>query len=113
MAQAQIDNFFSRFDEWWEAIGPATRAGLDAQTARISFVAACRMTAQDYLRESTSKVTKQYRFQCGRWKVTVTASNMEAAKLKAIQALDRRAAKFMTTGPRGGWTLSLIKDDHV
>lgn len=39
------EDFFSRLDEWWKGIGPASRASLDAETARLSFVAGCRVVA--------------------------------------------------------------------
>ncbi|NTF07201.1 hypothetical protein G6L37_13700 [Agrobacterium rubi] len=114
MPQARQDDhvIFARFDKWWETIEPSTRASLDVQTARVSFVAGCRLAKNDHLRKGRKRMEK-YRFQAGRWKVRVYAYGIEAAKVKAIQTLDCRAQKFMATAPRGGWNLSLIEDDQV
>lgn len=93
---------FARFDEWWSSIGERSRVGLDGQTARIAFVAGCRAMAKAVPKQVPDRLGKQYRFQCGRWKVTVIAKTAPVAKEKAIEVLDRRAEKFTTSAPVGG-----------
>lgn len=121
----QKQDFFSQFDEWWQEIGPASRSSLDVDTARLSFVAGCRVVAKSQpaadagsqskpaARTTSLRLVRQkYRFRCGRWRITVHASNVDEAKEKALEDLNRRAEKFMTTAPRGGWHLTLMKDDR-
>lgn len=104
---------FAKFEEWWGHLGEQSRAALDERTARMSFVAGCRVTTKAAPKQAVPKQTldrrgKQYRFQCGRWKVTVIAKTPPEAKEKAIEVLNRRAEKFMTSAPVGGWYLSPI-----
>lgn len=97
---------FARFHDWWESIGSQSRAGLDENTARTSFVAGCRITSKASPRQEKEGRGKQYRFRCGRWRVTVIAHSISEAKEKAIEVLDRRAEKFKASAPVGGWRLS-------
>ncbi|MQB19681.1 hypothetical protein DXT90_03435 [Agrobacterium tumefaciens] len=99
---------FVRFDEWWNNIGEQSRAALDERTARTAFVAGCLVTTKAAPKQILDRRGKQYRFQCGRWKVTVVAKTAPEAKEKAIEVLDRRAEKFMISAPVGGWYLSPI-----
>lgn len=113
MPARQTKDFFSQFDEWWQGLGAASRASLNEDTARLSFVAGCRVVAKEKPAARTAAlrlVMQTYRFRCGRWRITVSAANLEEAKAKALVDLDRRAAKFMTTTPRGGWHLVLVKE---
>ncbi|TBN10892.1 hypothetical protein EYC79_18255 [Agrobacterium cavarae] len=99
-------DLFARFDMWWSSIGEQSRAALDEQTARMAFVAGCRVMTKALPKQIPDRRGRQYRFQCGRWKVTVIAKTAPEAKEKAIGVLDRRAEKFMTSAPVGGWYLS-------
>ncbi len=99
---------FIRFDEWWNRRGEQSRSILDERTARMAFVAGCRVTTNSVPKQALDRRGKQYRFQCGRWIVTVIAKAAPEAKEKAIEVLDRRAEKFMISALVGGWYLSPI-----
>ncbi|WP_312405193.1 hypothetical protein [Rhizobium sp.] len=48
---------------------------------------------------------RSYRFQSGRWVVTVSATTFAEAQRLALEKLDERAAKFMAPRPPQGWQI--------
>lgn len=90
-----------KFDEWW-----GTQSELparDRQKALLVFAAACSLVVKP----------TSYRFQAGRWIVTVQARTEDDAKVMALAKLNERARKFMTKTPPGGWGLRRIEGDEV
>jgi hypothetical protein len=91
-------DYFQSFDEWWAKLSPKTRATTSIETARMAFVAGCRVGARP--------TNQTYRYQAGRWKVTVEAVSVGDAKLAAVRKLNERAAKLGATPPEKGWRLT-------
>jgi hypothetical protein len=58
--------------------------------------------------ETPKQKLKPFRFQDGRWVVTVRARTIADARVKASEKLDQRSAKFMAKPPECGWTLRLL-----
>lgn len=90
-----------KFDEWWET--------------QSQFTARDRHKARRMFGDVYSHVVKPqlYRFQSGRWIVTVHARTEDDAKVMAIAKLDQRARKFMAKAPPGGWGLRRLNGDDI
>lgn len=86
-----------RFNEWWGSLDPSTKAALDVETARKAFCAGSR--------EGFKGRRRIYKFQTGRWLVSVTALTESEAKLRAIKAFEERAAKLNVDPPKCGWQI--------
>jgi len=83
------------FDEWWETNPDRTPTKHARDSARLAFLAGCK----------AATVKKRYRFQSGRWVVTVSATTFAEAQRLALQKLDQRAEKFMAARPPQGWQI--------
>ncbi|MBO0142236.1 hypothetical protein JZX87_13800 [Agrobacterium sp. Ap1] len=86
------------FDDWWEAQPEKIPTKRARENARLAFLAGCKA--------ATTK--NSYRFQSGRWVVTVSASTFAEAQRLALQRLDQRAEKFMASRPPQGWQIRQI-----
>lgn len=86
------------FDEWWDANPERIPTKKARAHARLAFLAGCQ----------AATVTKSYRFQSGRWVVTVSATTVAEAQRLALQKLDERAEKFMATRPPQGWQIRQV-----
>lgn len=86
------------FDDWWETNPGRIPTKRARDNARLAFLAGCK----------AATVPKLYRFQSGRWVVTVSATNFAEAQRQAIQKLDERAAKFMSRRPPQGWQIRQV-----
>lgn len=86
------------FDDWWEASPDKISTKRARDNARLAFLAGCK----------AATARKSYRFQSGRWIVTVSATTFAEAQRLAIHKLDERAAKFMATRPPQGWQIRQI-----
>jgi len=86
------------FDDWWEANTDRVPTKRARENARLAFLAGCK----------AATVMKSYRFQSGRWIVSVSATTFAEAQRLAIQKLDQRAAKFMATRPPQGWQIRQV-----
>lgn len=86
------------FDDWWEANPEKIPTKRARDTARLAFLAGCK----------AATTTKRYRFQSGRWVVTVSATTFAEAQRQAIHKLDERAARFMSRRPPQGWQIRQI-----
>jgi len=91
------------FDDWWEANPEKIPTKRARDNARLAFLAGCK----------AATVRKSYRFQSGRWIVSVSATTFAEAQRLAIYKLDERAAKFMTTRPPQGWQIRQISTRRV
>ncbi len=87
-----------RFEEWWTSIDPRVRDKMDAETARKAFTAGCR--------EAFEGRRRVYRFQTGKWKISVSALSKAEAKLRAEKAFEKRAEKANAATPKGGWKIT-------
>lgn len=90
-----------KFDEWWKA--QSELPARDRPKARLVFAAACPLVAKP----------RVYRFQSGRWIVTVQARTEDDAKIMATAKLNERARKFMSKPPIGGWGIRSIDGDEI
>ena len=90
------------FDKFWRSLPPEHQRSANRFVARQAFMAGT---------EQTITVPRPYRFQSGKWRVTVTATSMAAAKIEARKKLDQRAAKLCVKSPSAGWMLTPISDD--
>ncbi|POO54418.1 hypothetical protein CPJ18_02680 [Agrobacterium rosae] len=90
-----------KFDEWWETQNEFTAR--DRHKARRMFAVACTHVVKP----------QSYRFQSGRWIVTVQARTEDDAKVMALAKLNERARKFMTKTPPGGWGIRRIDGDEI
>ncbi len=86
------------FDDWWEANPERIPTKQARDKARLAFLAGCK----------AASVSKRYRFQSGRWIVSVSATTFAEAQRLAIQKLDQRAEKFMASRPPQGWQIRQI-----
>lgn len=91
-------NLIQAFDDWWETNPGRIPTKRARDNARLAFLAGCK----------AATTTKSYRFQSGRWVVTVSATTYAEAQRLAIQKLDERAAKFMSRRPTQGWQIRQI-----
>jgi hypothetical protein len=91
--------FFQAFDQWWEAAPDRLPTKRARDNARAAFMAGCR----------AATVEKDYRFQAGRWIVTVRAPTLAIAKQEAVKILNRRARKIGAIPPALGWKLTQIE----
>lgn len=92
MLKSEIDH---NFENWWKTVRGATDQ--DKARMRLAFVAGCQFV--------DSAKPKTYRFQSGRWVVSVQATSKREAKIIAAAKLTQRAAKLHTSPPQGGWKL--------
>ena len=91
--------FLQAFDEWWEATPDRVPTKQARFNARAAFLAGCKVATEP----------KDYRFQAGRWVVTVRAPTLEIAQQEALKTLDRRARKIGATPPQTGWQLTQVR----
>jgi hypothetical protein len=92
MLKSEIDQ---SFENWWKTARGATEQ--DKARMRLAFVAGCRFV--------DSVKPKTYRFQSGRWVVSVQATSKREAKIIAAAKLTQRATKLQASPPPGGWKL--------
>ncbi len=71
---------------------------------RLAFVAGCKFV--------DSAKPKPYRFQSGRWFVSVQATSKREAKVIAAAKLTQRATKLKSSPPPGGWRLRELEADQ-
>ncbi len=71
---------------------------------RLAFVAGCKFVE--------SAKPKTYRFQSGRWIVSVQATSKREAKVIAYAKLTQRATKLKSSPPPGGWRLRKLAADQ-
>lgn len=98
MLKADIDRNFER---WWRSRSE-TISG-DKETYREAFAAGCNFVEQ--------KKFRPYRFQAGRWRVTVEATSFRDAKSIAIAKLNQRAERLSAPVPASGWKLERLTDE--
>ncbi len=89
---------FDGFDEWWASASVKSRSAAAKEDARRAFIAGSRF----------GNTRKNYRFQAGRWIVTVSATSEREAMTAATEKLNQRAAKLGATPPARGWQLRQI-----
>jgi hypothetical protein len=92
MLKSEIDQ---NFENWWKTVRGATEQ--DKSKMRFAFVAGCAFV--------DSAKPKTYRFQSGRWVVSVQATSKREAKIIASAKLTQRATKLQASPPPGGWKL--------
>lgn len=90
-------NFKRGFEDFWSSLDVHTRKSLGKDKARRAFLAGFRLAA--------FPKSSDFRFQAGRWRVTVRAPSMMEARVEAIKVLDRRAEKLGAIPPEHGWQL--------
>jgi hypothetical protein len=99
MLKSEIDQ---NFENWWKTVRGATEQ--DKSKMRFAFLAGCKFV--------DSAKTKTYRFQSGRWVVSVQATSKREAKIIASAKLTQRAAKLLSSPPAGGWRLRQLETDQ-
>ncbi|MDP9758334.1 MULTISPECIES: hypothetical protein [Agrobacterium] len=99
MLKSEIDQ---NFENWWKTLRGATDQ--DKARMRLAFVAGCQFV--------DSAKPKTYRFQSGRWVVSVQATSKREAKLIAATKLTQRAAKLESSPPPRGWRLRELEADQ-
>jgi len=99
MLKSEIDQ---SFENWWKTVRGATDQ--DKARMRLAFVAGCQFV--------DSSKPKTYRFQSGRWVVSVQATSKREAKIIAAAKLTQRAAKLETSAPPRGWRLRELEADR-
>ncbi|PZU72538.1 MAG: hypothetical protein DI546_13775 [Rhizobium sp.] len=99
MLKSEIDQ---NFENWWKTVRGATEQ--DKARMRLAFVAGCRFV--------DSAEPKTYRFQSGRWVVSVQATSKREAKIIAEAKLTNRAAKLEASPPPKGWRLRELRSDQ-
>lgn len=92
MLKREVDQ---NFESWWQTVKGVTEQ--DKSRMRLAFVAGCHFVE--------SAKPKTYRFQSGRWVVSVKATSKREAKMIASAKLTQRAAKLQASPPTGGWKL--------
>ncbi|MDR6703005.1 hypothetical protein [Agrobacterium tumefaciens] len=92
MLKSEVDQ---NFEIWWQTVRGVTEQ--DKSRMRVAFVAGCRFIE--------SAKPKTYRFQSGRWVVSVKATSKREAKMIASAKLTQRATKLLASPPPGGWKL--------
>jgi hypothetical protein len=76
------------------------RSNIDKAMARRAFKAGVETATRSGL--------PVYRFQIGKWKITIRAPTPAIAKREALQRIEDRAKKYGITPPIGGWKLTPI-----
>lgn len=81
---AEVDAYIrwyseSALDDYWSSLDRDVTKFLDKDQARRIFLAGCRHVANPKMSD--------YRFQAGRWRVTVKAPNVMEARIQAIRTL--------------------------
>lgn len=99
MLKSEIDQ---SFENWWKTVRGATEQ--DKARMRLAFVAGCKFV--------DSAKPKPYRFQSGRWVVSVQATSKREAKVIAAATLTQRATKLKSSPPPGGWRLRELEADQ-
>ncbi|OOO15671.1 hypothetical protein BTE56_24320 [Agrobacterium pusense] len=99
MLKSEIDQ---SFENWWKTVRGATEQ--DKARMRLAFVAGCKFV--------DSAKPKPYRFQSGRWVVSVQATSKREAKVIAAAKLTLRATKLKSSPPPGGWRLRELVTDQ-
>lgn len=99
MLKSEIDK---NFENWWKTVRGATEQ--DKARMRLAFVAGCQFV--------DSAKPKTYRFQSGRWVVSVQATSKREARILASAKLTQRAAKLISSPPPGGWRLRQLEVDQ-
>ncbi|OCJ68585.1 hypothetical protein A6U97_07990 [Agrobacterium tumefaciens] len=99
MLKSEMDQ---NFENWWKTVRGATEH--DKARMRLAFVAGCQFV--------DSAKPKTYRFQSGRWVVSVQATSKREAKIIATAKLAQRAAKLECSPPPRGWRLRELEADH-
>ncbi|MGV1943526.1 hypothetical protein ACQZ5D_23865 [Agrobacterium sp. 22-211-1] len=99
------ENIDRNFERWWKS--RSETIGGDKEMCREAFAAGCDFVEQ--------KKFRPYRFQAGRWRVTVEATSFRDAKTIAIAIaiakLNQRAERLSTSVPAGGWRLERLTDE--
>lgn len=98
MLKSEIDK---NFEQWWKSVIGA--ADHEKHRMRLAFLAGCKL--------AESAKPKSYRFQSGRWVVSVRAGSVREAKIIAAAKLTQRATKLMSSAPPGGWRLRQLESD--
>lgn len=99
MLKSEIDQ---SFENWWSTVRGATEQ--DKARMRLAFVAGCKFV--------DSAKPKPYRFQSGKWVVSVQATSKREAKIIAAAKLTQRAAKLECSAPPRGWRLRELEADQ-
>ncbi|RSC38573.1 hypothetical protein EGT36_16330 [Agrobacterium sp. FDAARGOS_525] len=98
MLKSEIDQ---SFENWWKTVRGATEQ--DKARMRLAFVAGCKFV--------DSAKPKLYRFQSGRWVVSVQATSKREAKVIAAAKLTQRATR-KSSAPGRGWRLRELEADQ-
>ncbi len=91
------------FEQWWGGLPSEVRDKYDLAFARRCFRAGHLVGARP--------AKMRFRFRAGKFQVSVWAVNAKDAAKEAIAELDFRVAKAGKKPPRGGWTLSPVRDE--
>ncbi len=93
-------NLETAFRKWWDAQGPSFGTRVDLAVAKKLFRAG-------YASGRKANVNR-YIFSAGRFRITVWAEGLQAAKRKAIIEANDRAAKRGWKPPKTGWVLKEV-----
>ena len=106
----QDDQLIARFDKFWRSLDPEHQRKTNLYVARQAFIAGSK-AARPVAKPAAKPANKLnvYRFQSGRWRVTVKAKSITEAKAEARKTLDQRAQKLGGTPPAGGWQLTQVR----
>ena len=99
MLKSEIDQ---SFENWWRTVRGVTEQ--DKARMRLAFVAGCKFV--------DSAKPKSYRFQSGRWVVSVQAISKREAKAIVAAKLTQRATRLKSSPPPGGWRLRELEADQ-
>lgn len=103
----QDEHLLTDFDKFWRSLDPQHQRATNLFVARQAFIAGSKVKPQ------RSTVPETYRFQAGKWRVTVQAKSITEAKAEARKVLDRRAKKLGVKGPAAGWHLTQLDPDEA
>jgi hypothetical protein len=102
----QNEHLTKGFDKFWRSLKPEHQRSTNLFVARQAFIAGRKVGKPT---EKPSLVPAVYRFQAGKWRVTVKARSLTEARSEARKVLDRRAQKLGATPPAGGWLLTQLR----
>ncbi|WP_145638981.1 hypothetical protein [Neorhizobium alkalisoli] len=91
-------NLIKAFDEWWASSPDRIPTKRARANACLAFLAGCK----------AATTTKSYRFQAGRWIVTVSATTLAEAQRLALRKLDQRAERIGASRPPNGWQIRQV-----
>lgn len=92
------------FNAWWNSLTFTEQASINKYMARRAYIAGMR-AVPDPLVKTPTPVQQAYRFRAGKWRVTVKATSLKAARVAAINKLDQRAEELGAKAPAIGWSL--------